>query len=68
MKLKHYYILGVVAILLGSSTLAVADLPESNNGFNTWISDEGDDVPVPDPAPATTEEDPAARAFGFRRG
>ncbi len=65
MKLKHYYILGVVAILLGSSTLAVADFPDSNNGFNTWISDEGDDVAVPDPAPATTEEDPAVEHSAF---
>ncbi len=68
MKLKHYSILGVVAILLGSSALAVADLPKSNTGFNTWISDEGDETgetPVPEPAPATTEEKPAAQASPF---
>ncbi len=62
MRLHRYYILGVVAILLASSTLAVAELPESDIGFNTWISDEGEDAPAPDPAPAADKEAAAAQS------
>ncbi len=62
MKLGFFYMIGAVVILLGSSSLAVAGPPEPSQGFNTWISDDGGDVPVPEKAAEAATDEPSSTA------
>ncbi len=67
MRLYHYYILGVAAILLASSTLAVAEPPESYDAINAWISDlQDDDAPAAAAEPSLADEDPGIADQSFQ--